>query len=158
MRTIRPALAAALLLAAGAASAQLLSSAALDRPSINTGETARLTVQFDVPSGINCGIRVHWGDGSEDNFKVNQAKDVPLVASHAYAKPGSYTVKVEPKTQGMTTMKCGGRNQEVALAVKAPAVAATAAPAKAAASKPKAKPAAKPAAKPVKAASGSKAS
>jgi hypothetical protein len=153
LKTKRIVLSALLLSAAGMASAQLLSSAAVERASINAGETARLTVQFEVTAGVNCGLRVHWGDGKEDNFKINQAKDVPLVTTHAYAKPGKYTVKVEPKTQGMTTMKCGGRNQEVALTVNAPA-AAKAAPAKAAASKPKA--VAKPAAKPAKAASAPK--
>lgn len=105
------------LVLAGAASAQLLSSAALERATIKTGEAARLTAQFDVLSGTNCGVRVHWGDGSTQDFKINQAKDVPLVASHAYAKAGSYTVKVEPKTMGMTMPRCGGSNQEVALTV-----------------------------------------
>lgn len=122
---------------AATASAQLLSSASLERSTIKAGEAARLTAQLEVTSGTNCGLRVHWGDGSTQDFKINQAKDVPLVASHTYAKPGSYTVKVEPKSQGMTMMKCGGRNQETALTVTA-ATPAKAAPAKAAA-KPKAK-------------------
>ena len=127
---IRLALATCALTLAGAASAQLLSSAALERASIKPGEAAKLTAQFDVLSGTNCGVRVHWGDGSSENFKINQAKDVPLVASHTYAKAGSYTVKVEPKTQGMTMPRCGGSNQEVALTVggtaaKAPARAAS---------------------------------
>jgi hypothetical protein len=117
---------------AATASAQLLSSASLERSTIKAGEAAKLTAQLEVTSGTNCGLRVHWGDGSTQDFKINQAKDVPLVASHTYAKPGSYTVKVEPKSQGMTMMKCGGRNQETALTVTA------ATPAKAAA-KPKAK-------------------
>lgn len=115
--TSRIALAACALALAGAASAQTLSSAALERTSIKPGEAARLTAQFEVFSGTNCGVRVHWGDGSADNFKINQAKDVPLVASHAYTKAGRYTVKVEPKTQGMTMPRCGGENKEVALTV-----------------------------------------
>lgn len=115
---------------AATASAQLLSSASLERSTIKAGEAAKLTAQLEVTAGTNCGLRVHWGDGSTQDFKINQAKDVPLVASHTYAKPGSYTVKVEPKSQGMTMMKCGGRNQETALTVTA---AATAKAAKAAA-------------------------
>lgn len=117
---------------AATASAQLLSSASLERSTIKAGEAAKLTAQLEVTAGTNCGLRVHWGDGSTQDFKINQAKDVPLVASHTYAKAGKYTVKVEPKSQGMTMMKCGGRNQEAALTVTA------ATPAKAAA-KPKAK-------------------
>jgi hypothetical protein len=151
MKIHRPFVLAGLVLVAGAASAQLVSGAALERPSINAGETAKLTVDFDVPSGTNCGLRVHWGDGSADNFKINQTKDVPLVATHAYAKPGKFTVKVEPKTQGMT-MKCGGANREVALNVQAPAQAEP--PAKAAT---KVAPA-KAAHKPAKSASSAKAS
>jgi hypothetical protein len=132
--TARPIALAALALAAGAASAQMLSSAGLDRNTIKAGEKVTLTAQLDVTSGTNCGLRVHWGDGAQQDFKINQAKDVPLVASHAYAKAGSYKVKVEPKTQGMTTMKCGGRNQEAALTVTAAAAAkpVAKAPAKAA--------------------------
>ena len=141
--TVRHIALAALALATGTVSAQMLSSASLDRGTIKAGEKVTLTAQLDVLNGTNCGLRVHWGDGAQQDFKINQAKDVPLVASHAYAKAGSYKVKVEPKTQGMTTMKCGGKNQEAALTVTA---AAPAAKAKAsAAAKPKAKAPAKPA-------------
>jgi hypothetical protein len=156
MKMHRPVTLAGLILACGAASAQLVSGAALERPTINAGETAKLTVNFEVPSGTNCGLRVHWGDGSADNFKINQTKDVPLVAAHAYAKPGAFTVKVEPKTQGMMTPKCGGDNRQVALNVKAPAKAEVTKtePAKAAPAKVPAKAAQKPA----KSASSSKAS
>lgn len=130
MKIIHSALLAGLLLAAGAASAQMVSNASLEKATINTGETAKLKVDFDVTAGVNCGLRVHWGDGSVDNFKINQAKDVPLHASHAYKKAGKFTVKVEPKTQGFS-MKCGGANREVPLVVKAPAAAPAKKPAKA---------------------------
>jgi hypothetical protein len=156
MKMHRPVALAGLILACGAASAQLVSGAALERATINAGETAKLTVNFEVPSGTNCGLRVHWGDGSADNFKINQTKDVPLVAAHAYAKPGAFTVKVEPKGQGMMTPKCGGDNRQVALNVKAPAKAEVnkTEPVKAAPVKVPAKAAQKPA----KSASSSKAS
>jgi hypothetical protein len=115
---LRPLLAASILLAAGTASAQLVASAAFDAAPVQAGQAAKLTVQFDVMSGTNCGVRVHWGDGATSDFKINQAKDIPLVTTHTYAKAGSYAVKVEPKTVG-TTMKCGGRNQDLTLAVAA---------------------------------------
>lgn len=133
--TVRHIAIAALALSSGFASAQMLSGASLDRSTIKAGDKVTLTAQLDVMSGTNCGLRVHWGDGAQQDFKINQAKDVPLVATHTYAKAGSYKVKVEPKTQGMTTMKCGGKNQEAALTVTAAAPAA----------KPKAKAPAKPA-------------
>ena len=122
--TVRRLAIAALAFAAGTASAQMLSGASLDRGTIKAGEKVTLTAQLEVMSGTNCGLRVHWGDGAQQDFKINQAKDVPLVATHTYAKAGSYKVKVEPKTQGMTTMKCGGKNQEAALTVTAAAPAA----------------------------------
>jgi hypothetical protein len=160
MKMHRPVALAGLILACSAASAQLVSGAALERPTINAGETAKLTVNFEVPSGTNCGLRVHWGDGSADNFKINQTKDVPLVAGHAYAKPGAFTVKVEPKGQGMMTPKCGGNNRQVALNVKAPAKAEATKtePVKAAPAKAPAKVPAKAAQKPAKSASSIKAS
>jgi hypothetical protein len=126
---LRPLLAASILLAAGTASAQLVASAAFEAPAVQAGQAAKLTVQFDVLGGTNCGLRVHWGDGATSDFKINQAKDIPLVTTHTYAAAGSYKVKVEPKGVG-STLKCGGRNQDLVLAVApAPAAARPAAPA-----------------------------
>jgi hypothetical protein len=124
----RPLLAASILLAAGTASAQLVASAAFDASQVQAGQAARLTVQFDVLSGTNCGLRVHWGDGATSDFKINQAKDIPLVTSHTYAAAGSYKVKVEPKGVG-SSLKCGGKNQELTLAVAAAPAQAAARPA-----------------------------
>lgn len=106
-----------------AAGAQLVSDIKLERAEIKAGESAKITVGFDVPSGINCGMRVHFGDGATEDFKINQAKDVPLVVSHAYPNAGTYQVKAEPKTVGFF-MKCGGGNRTATLKVVAPPPAA----------------------------------
>lgn len=113
-------------LVAGSASAQLVAGIGVQPGTVKAGEQATVTVQFDVMSGTNCGLRVHWGDGTTGDFKINQAKDVPLVVQHAWPKPGTYTLKAEGKTVGITP-KCGGRTHETTLVVNATAPAAAAA-------------------------------
>ncbi len=116
-----------------AALAQKISGITVEPTAIVSGGQVKVTVNLDVMSGTNCGLRLHWGDGAADNIKVNQKKDVPWIASHSYAKAGSYEVMVEPKTQGMVP-RCGGDNQRVKVAVTAPPpppkaiIGATAAP------------------------------
>jgi len=113
-----------------AAQAQTLTTVKIDPPEPKAGEKATLTADFDISSGaLLCNVRVNFGDGSaEENFKINQTKDVPLVVSHTFAKPGNYTVKVEPRTK-MPVVKCTGDDKSVAIKVVAPpkAVAAKAA-------------------------------
>jgi hypothetical protein len=120
-----------------AAGAQTLLDAKVEPASVTTGQPVTLTANFGNADSPNCGVRVHWGDGQQMDLKINQAKDVPLVARHSYAKPGSYTVMVEPKTQGLS-IKCVGTNQRVAVTATAPPPPpAASAPAKTAAAAPK---------------------
>jgi hypothetical protein len=122
-------LAALLACAALAAQAQTLTGATMAPAEIKAGEKSTLTASFDVKDkAVNCNVRVNFGDGTpEVNYKLNQAKDVPLIADHTYAKAGSYTIKVEPRTK-LPMLKCTGTDQSVVLKVVAP-VAAAAAPA-----------------------------
>ena len=112
----------------GAAFAQMLAGIMVEPSTVVQGSSVKATVAIDVMSGINCGMRLHWGDGSSDNVKVNQKKDVPWVANHSYAKAGKYEIMAEGKTQGMMP-GCGGKNQKVVLEVTAPPAPAAAAPA-----------------------------
>ena len=123
----------------GAALAQMLAGITIEPSTVVQGGSVKATVAIDVMSGINCGMRLHWGDGSSDNVKVNQKKDVPWVASHTYAKAGKYEIMAEGKTQGMMP-GCGGKNQKVALEVTAPPAPAPVAAAVPAAAKPGAVP------------------
>lgn len=116
---VRALCASAAIGAAAAAGAQTLLDAKVEPASVLSGRPVTLTANFGNADSPNCGVRVHWGDGQQMDLKINQAKDVPLVAQHSYAKPGSYTVMVEPKTQGLS-MKCVGTNQRVAVTVTAP--------------------------------------
>lgn len=103
-----------------AASAQFINSVTLDPVQAKAGEPVKVTVNFDVQGGVNCGLRVNWGDGSSMDFKINQAKDVPLVTTRTYAKAGDYTIVAEPKTQGMSA-GCGRANKSAVLKVAAAA-------------------------------------
>ncbi len=103
-------------------SAQFINSVNLDPAQAKAGEPVKVTVNFDVQGGVNCGMRLNWGDGSSMNFKINQAKDVPLVTTKTYAKAGDYTIVAEPKTQGMSA-GCGRENKSAVLKVAAAASA-----------------------------------
>jgi hypothetical protein len=107
------------------AQAQTLTSAAMAPAEIKAGESSTLTAAFELKdNAVNCNVRVNFGDGSpEVNYKLNQAKDVPLVAAHTYAKPGSYTVKVEPRTK-LPMLKCTGGDKSATVNVLPVVVAA----------------------------------
>lgn len=101
------------------AAAQTLTGVKVEPGEIRAGESAKITSEFDVSSGsINCGLRLHFGDGNKKDFKINQDKDVPLVVNHVYAKPGVYEIKAEPK-RNEATFGCMGKNQKASLKVAA---------------------------------------
>ena len=110
-----------------AASAQTLSGIKLEPASVKVGEPVKITGTFDNADNPNCNVRLHFGDGQTHDFKINQAKDVPLVATHSFAKAGQYTVKIEPKT-ALPTLKCVGKNQSAMVTVLAPTPVAAAKP------------------------------
>jgi len=112
---------------ASGAGAQSLSGIQLDPPVAKAGQPVKITVTFANADNPNCNVRLYFGDGKTQDFKINQAKDVPLVATTSYTKPGSYKVMAEGKT-AMPMLKCVGKNQVAMLKVEAP-VAVVAAPA-----------------------------
>ncbi len=130
--TASAALAIALMGMAGA-QAQTLLSVSAEPTTIKAGGTVNITAQFDLSQAQNCHVRIHFGDGTTSNAKINQAKDASFVVPHTYAAPGSYTVMVEPKT-ALPLLKCTGANQKVVVTVQAaPAAAPAPAPTPAAA-------------------------
>jgi plastocyanin len=110
------------------AAAQTLSGIKLEPATVKVGEPVRITGTFDNADNPNCNVRVNFGEGPTQNFKINQAKDVPLVTTHTYAKPGTYKVAIEPRT-AMPMLKCVGKDQSAMVTVLAPAPVAAAAPA-----------------------------
>jgi hypothetical protein len=120
-------LAALIAVSACAVSAQTLSAVKVDAASVKVGDSVKATAMLDVTGNtINCGMRINWGDGAVTDNKINQAQDVPMVATHQYAKPGTYTVMAEPKRVG-SVLKCSGKNQSVDVVVAAAAPVAVAA-------------------------------
>jgi hypothetical protein len=110
--------------------AQTLTSIKVEPATARVGQPVTLTAQFDISKGLNCNVRVRFGDGVQDDFKVNQEKDATMVMTHVYQKPGDYTVDVEPR-RALPLLGCLGAQLHAKVAVAAAAPAA--APAKAAA-------------------------
>jgi hypothetical protein len=109
----------------GSASAQTLTDVKVSAAQVKVGETVQATANLEVTQGLNCGLRISWGDGTTTDSKVNQTKDVPMVVSHQYAKPGNYTVVAEPRRVG-PVLKCSGKNQSTNVSVVALAPVAVA--------------------------------
>ena len=120
-----PLLAALLTTLALAANAQTLSGIKLEPANARVGEPVKITGSFDNADNPNCNVRVHFGDGQTQDFKINQLKDVPLIATRTFDKPGQYKVTIEPKT-AMPMLKCVGKNQSAMLTVAAPVAVAAA--------------------------------
>jgi len=129
-RFLIPALALTLL--ATTAQAQTLTGVKVEPATANPGQAVKITASFENAESPNCNVRVHYGDGASKDFKINQAKDVPLVAEHKYAKAGSYTVTVQPRS-ALPMVQCVGNKQSALVKVVAPAPAKAAAAAAAAA-------------------------
>jgi PKD domain len=123
---------AALLLTAAAlpAGAQTFSGVKVEPATAKVGEPVTITGTFDSAGNPNCNLRVDFGDGKNQNFKINQEKDVPLVTTHTYTKPGNYKVAILPRT-ALPMIKCKGGDQKAMLKVEAPVAAAAAPMAKA---------------------------
>jgi len=112
--------------------AQTLNNVTVEPAQIQAGGSTTITVNFEPQDNINCGLRLHFGDGTTQDYKINQKRDLALKVPRAYSRPGTYQVMAEPKTVGLL-LKCGGKNQGAVLKVAAPAQAAAPAESKAAA-------------------------
>ena len=112
----------ALALAAGSLSAQTLKGITVDKTQVEAGQTVTATVTLESSGTPNCGIRVRWGDGALSERKIRSAADMPFVATHAFAKPGDYTVVADPGRIG-GSLGCIGQNASVVVKVSAPAAA-----------------------------------
>ena len=109
-----------------AAWAQTLQGFSVHPLRAKAGDDVTITARFDISAGLNCNVRVHFGDGQTKDVKINQEKDANFVLSHSYKQPGAYTVKIEPKT-ALPTLKCLGENQQAVVTVLAPPPVAAAA-------------------------------
>ncbi len=101
------------------ATAQTITNVKVEPATAKVGEPVTITASFDDAASPNCNVRVNFGDGAAQDFKINQAKDVPLVTKRTYAKAGSYSVRVEGKT-ALPTLKCNGKTVSARVLVEAP--------------------------------------
>ena len=109
------------------ASAQTLSGMKVEPATARPGHTVKVTVDFTVEGAINCGMRIHFGDGNFVDYRINQTKDVPLVVPRVYSVVGGTRLMAEPKTVGLLG-RCAGKSQYAVLNVVAPAPVAGATP------------------------------
>jgi hypothetical protein len=119
-------LATTVALAAAPVAAQTLTAVKVEPAAARAGQPVTLTAQFDISKGLNCNVRVRFGDGAQTDFKVNQEKDATMVLTHVYQKPGTYTVDVEPR-RALPLLGCLGEQLHAKVAVAAAAVAVPAA-------------------------------
>lgn len=119
---IRLALLALALTAAVPSHAQTLEGVTLEPAAVKPGENVTIRAAFALGDTPNCAVRIHFGDGTITEAKINQAKDATLAVTHRYARPGPYTIMVEPKRVG-AVLKCQGSNARAQLRVTAPAPA-----------------------------------
>jgi hypothetical protein len=86
---------------------------------IKAGQTAKITISGTEGDTVNCGVKLHFGDGTSQDFKLVNKGMLPLVVEHKYDKAGELKVMAEPK-KVTSHLKCGGQNQNAMLKVIAP--------------------------------------
>ena len=77
------------------------------------GEAVKITVSAKSDGSSGCGLLVKFGDGSDQQFKMNRDEGkFPVTVEHAYKKSGRYTVSASGKE--ITTHKaCKGNASSV---------------------------------------------
>jgi hypothetical protein len=82
------------------AHAQLIGSVTVSPAAVKVGEPVTVTAKVDVVSGNYCGFAVFYGDGKSADGYSDVSRAGPMVTTHVYDKPGTYTISM------------GGRNVE----------------------------------------------
>jgi hypothetical protein len=101
-------------------SAQTITGVKVEPAGAKVGDAVKITVIGDTDGDkANCGVRVHFGDGGTQDFKITDPKMLPLTIEHKYAKAGDFKVMAEPKTV-TSHARCVGKNQNAMVKVAAP--------------------------------------
>jgi hypothetical protein len=83
------------------------------------GDSVQITIKASKDGTSVCGLVVNFGDGSNQEFKVNAENvKLPISVEHSYKKPGKYTVKANGK-KVTTHHSCKG-SVSATIAVSAP--------------------------------------
>lgn len=105
------------------AQAQTLVDFTVEPATAKVGETVTLTGSFSGAENPNCAVRVNFGDGRMQPVRLNQAKDIPLVLTAQYDKPGEYSLQIEPRGHKLF-LRCLGTAKTATLTVVAADAAA----------------------------------
>ena len=94
---------------------------AIDAPkTVKPGETVRITVSAKKEGGSGCGLLVKFGDGSDQQMKINRDEaKFPVTIEHAWKKAGKYTIAASGKE--ITTNKACKGSANAVIQVGAPA-------------------------------------
>ena len=91
-----------------------------------TGETVKITVNAKNDGSAGCGLLVKFGDGTDQQMKMNRDEaKFPVTLEHTYKKNGKYTVSASGKE--ITTNKACKGSSSAVIQVGAPAKAKQAA-------------------------------
>ena len=86
------------------------------------GETVKITVSSKNDGSAGCGLLVKFGDGSDQQLKMDRDEaKFPVTLEHAYKKNGKYTVSASGKE--ITTNKACKGSSSAVIQVGAPAKA-----------------------------------
>lgn len=128
---------ALLLAAAGSAfAADAMESIILQPNPAKVGQPVSITVTGDKDPSLYCGLKVGFGDGTDQRMVVGDKDPFPKTVTHAYGAPGNYTVRADgTKVDGR--FGCTGKIMVQLVVAALPAAATPAAkPAKAVAAGP----------------------
>lgn len=81
----------------------------IDAPkTAKAGQPVRMTINSKKEGGSGCGMVVRFGDGEEQQFKINRDHvKFPLTIEHAYKKNGKYTIRAIGR-EVTTNKECKG--------------------------------------------------
>ena len=111
-----------LALAGSALAADAIEGITLDPNPAKVGQLVRITVAGDKDSSVYCGLKVGFGDGTDQRVVVGDKEPFPKTVTHSYAAAGKYLVRADgTKVDGR--FGCTGK-VKVDLVVEAPPAAA----------------------------------
>lgn len=110
------------------AHAQLIGGVTVSPATVKVGEPVTVTAKVDVVSGNYCGFAVFYGDGKSADGYSDVSHPGPMVTTHVYEKPGTYTLSMGGRNVE-SHPNCGGGDKFATLTVTEGAKAAPAAPA-----------------------------